>query len=59
MKDVSFAPDPIFGLSIPATCPGVPDGVLRPRDAWSDKALYDAKAKELAERFRAEFKKYA
>ena len=59
LKDVPFAPDPVFGLAIPASCPGVPDGVLRPRDAWPDTAAYDAKAKELAERFRAEFKKYA
>lgn len=59
LKDTPFSPDPVFGLAVPATCPGVPDGVLRPRDAWSDKAAYDAKAKELAERFKSEFKKYA
>jgi phosphoenolpyruvate carboxykinase (ATP) len=59
LADVPFAPDPVFGLSIPASCPGVPDGALRPRDAWPDKAAYDARAKELADRFRAEFKKYA
>ena len=59
LEGVPFAPDPVFGLAVPATCPGVPDGVLRPRDAWADKAAYDAKAKELAERFKAEFKKYA
>jgi phosphoenolpyruvate carboxykinase (ATP) len=55
---VPFAPDPVFGLAVPASCPGVPDGVLRPRDAWADKAAYDARAQELAERFTAEFKKY-
>jgi len=33
--------------------------VLRPRDAWANKAAYDARASELAERFAAEFKKYA
>jgi len=59
LKDVSFHPDPVFGLAVPRTCPGVPDGVLRPRDAWQDKVAYDAKAKELAERFKVEFKKYA
>ncbi|MBY0459668.1 MAG: phosphoenolpyruvate carboxykinase (ATP) [Gemmataceae bacterium] len=59
LKDVPFSPDPVFGLAIPATCPGVPDGVLRPREAWADKSAYDAKAKELAERFKAEFRKYA
>ena len=37
----------------------MPDKVLRPRDAWADKAAYDKSAKELAERFRAEFRKYA
>jgi len=56
---VSFAPDPIFGLAIPARCPGVPDRVLRPRDAWGDKAAYDKSARELAEQFKAEYRKYA
>jgi len=59
LKDVPFTPDPVFGLAISVSCPGVPDEVLRPRDAWPDKAAYDAKAKELAERFKSEFKKYA
>jgi phosphoenolpyruvate carboxykinase (ATP) len=59
LKDVPFVPDPVFGLAIPTSCPGVPTGVLRPRDTWPDKSAYDAKAKELADRFKAEFKKYA
>ena len=59
LDSVSFAADPIFGLAIPASCPGVPERVLRPRDAWPDKAAYDKSAKDLAERFKAEFKKYA
>ncbi len=58
LQDVPFAPDPVFGLAVPATCPGVPETVLRPRDGWPDKAAYDAKAKELAIRFKAEFQKY-
>jgi phosphoenolpyruvate carboxykinase (ATP) len=59
LKDVAFATDPVFALAVPASCPGVPEGVLRPRDSWPDKAAYDKKAKELADRFKAEFKKYA
>jgi phosphoenolpyruvate carboxykinase (ATP) len=59
LNGVAFAPDPVFGLAVPASCPGVPDKVLRPRDAWADKSVYDRKAKELAERFKTEFKKYA
>ena len=59
LEDMSYAPDPVFGLAVPSTCPGVPDRVLRPRDAWPDRAAYDKQAKELAERFKSEFKKYA
>jgi phosphoenolpyruvate carboxykinase (ATP) len=59
LAGASFAPDPVFGLAVPDQCPGVPEKVLRPRDAWPDKAAYDKKAKELAERFKTEFKKYA
>lgn len=58
LANVSFTADPVFGLAVPSSCPGVPDGVLRPRDAWTDKAAYDARAKELAARFATEFKKY-
>jgi phosphoenolpyruvate carboxykinase (ATP) len=59
LRDVAFEPDLVFGLAIPTSCPDVPGEVLRPRDAWPDKAAYDAKAKELADRFKVEFKKYA
>jgi phosphoenolpyruvate carboxykinase (ATP) len=59
LKDVPFSPDPIFGLAIPATCPGVPAEVLRPREAWQDPAAYDTQAQQLAARFREEFQEYA
>jgi phosphoenolpyruvate carboxykinase (ATP) len=58
LERVPFAPEPAFGLAVPASCPGVPDGVLRPRDAWTDRTAYDARAKELAERFQKEYAKY-
>jgi phosphoenolpyruvate carboxykinase (ATP) len=59
LDGVPCAPDPVFGLSVPATCPGVPDGVLRPREAWADKASYDRVAADLAAKFKAEYRKYA
>ena len=48
----AFTPDPVFGLPIPTSVPGVPDEVLNPRNTWKDKDAYDAKAKDLAKRFR-------
>jgi len=54
LKNAKFTPDDIFGLAIPDAIPGgkVPNEVLHPRNTWKDKAAYDAKAKDLAKRFR-------
>ncbi|MBR3336069.1 MAG: phosphoenolpyruvate carboxykinase (ATP), partial [Bacillus sp. (in: Bacteria)] len=38
--------------------PGVPDEVLMPEQTWADKAAYKAKAIELANEFKANFKKF-
>ena len=48
----------IFGLHMPTKVAGVPDEVLDPRNTWSDKAAYDAKAKELAAKFRTNDAKF-
>ncbi len=53
-----FRTEPIFGLSVPVSCPGVDDSVLDPGKTWPDPAEYEVKAKELAERFQAEFAKH-
>ncbi|MDZ7809572.1 MAG: phosphoenolpyruvate carboxykinase (ATP) [Arhodomonas sp.] len=54
-----FIPDPFFGLQVPLTCNGVPDDVLIPRNAWQDGTAYDAKARELASMFEANFAQYS
>jgi phosphoenolpyruvate carboxykinase (ATP) len=51
--------DPIFGVEVPVSCPGVPDEVLRPRATWADPAAYDRQAQELARMFAANFATYA
>jgi phosphoenolpyruvate carboxykinase (ATP) len=59
LEEATFERDPIFGLMVPQACDGVPSEVFRPRETWSDKAAYDAKAKELAGLFRKNFEQYA
>jgi phosphoenolpyruvate carboxykinase (ATP) len=59
LAEVKFNPDPVFGFGVPESCPGVPAEVLNPREAWPDKAAYDAKRAELAGLFIANFKKFS
>lgn len=50
--------DPVFGFRIPKAVEGVDPKVLNPREAWPDKAAYDAQAKRLADLFRDNFRKF-
>jgi phosphoenolpyruvate carboxykinase (ATP) len=59
MANVPCVPDPIFGVLVPQTCPGVSPAVLRPRETWPNAADYDATAKQLARLFRDNFAAYA
>lgn len=58
LEKAHFEPCDVFGLAIPAECPGVPQEVLNPRNTWTDKAAYDNKAKYLAGLFVKNFEKY-
>ena len=51
--------DPFFGLTVPTTCPGVPDAILYPQKTWADPQAYETTARDLAGRFRENFTKYA
>jgi phosphoenolpyruvate carboxykinase (ATP) len=55
---VKTTQDPVFGLHVPVTCPGIPSEVLNPRNTWDDKSGYDAKAKELARKFHDNFRQF-
>ncbi|MBB3906980.1 phosphoenolpyruvate carboxykinase (ATP) [Anoxybacillus rupiensis] len=58
LNNVETVQDPIFGLQIPAHVPGVPDEVLLPKNTWADQEAYEQKAKDLAAKFRENFKKF-
>jgi phosphoenolpyruvate carboxykinase (ATP) len=59
LSGVKFVQDPVFGLHVPASCPGVPEEVLNPRNTWKDKAAYDTQAKDLAGKFKKNFEQFA
>jgi phosphoenolpyruvate carboxykinase (ATP) len=59
LERVPMRPDQAFGLLVPETCPGVPQEVLQPRNAWRDKRAYDETATEVARRFEANFAQFA
>jgi phosphoenolpyruvate carboxykinase (ATP) len=59
LTNIDMTQDPVFGMSIPVECPGVPTEVLNPKSTWYDKKAYDEKAKYLAGLFIKNFEKYA
>jgi phosphoenolpyruvate carboxykinase (ATP) len=59
MASVDFETDPVFGLAVPRSVPGVPSEVLSARKTWADGQAYDAMAAKLAGLFKENFKKYA
>ncbi|WP_372916803.1 phosphoenolpyruvate carboxykinase (ATP) [Salegentibacter sp.] len=58
LEEVEYTKHEIFGLNMPVSCEDVPAEVLNPRNTWKDKMAYDKKAKELANSFKSNFKKY-
>lgn len=58
LDDIPTDVDPVFGLAVPVSVPGVPDEILRPRGTWQDREAYDAAAAKLAGMFRENFTKF-
>jgi phosphoenolpyruvate carboxykinase (ATP) len=59
LENVSFDTLPIFELSFPTSCDGVPSELLNPRNTWQDKSAYDTTAAKLAAKFVKNFEKFA
>ncbi len=59
--DIKNAPTktiPYFNFEVPTELPGVDTKILDPRDTYADTSEWEAKAKDLSERFIKNFKKY-
>jgi phosphoenolpyruvate carboxykinase (ATP) len=59
LDGVETVEDPVFGLAVPTSCPGVPDELLQPRATWADQDAYEEAARDLAQRFADNFEKYS
>jgi phosphoenolpyruvate carboxykinase (ATP) len=49
---------PVFNLEVPTELPGTDSGILDPRDTYADAKQWNAKAKDLADRFIRNFDQY-
>lgn len=58
LDNVKYVKDPIFGIDVPTTCPGVPPEVLIPKQTWNDTKAYDKQAQKLAQMFIDNFKQF-
>lgn len=58
IEQVEMKPLPIFDLAMPQALPNVDPAILDPRDTYADKAQWQAKAEDLAQRFINNFEKY-
>lgn len=56
---VEYIRHDVFGIAIPMSCPEVPAEILNPKNTWDNPELYDIKAVELAQKFNANFNKFA
>ncbi|MFT5860716.1 MAG: phosphoenolpyruvate carboxykinase (ATP) [Flavobacteriaceae bacterium] len=59
LDNVEFKTQPIFELSIPTECEGVPTEVLNPIDTWEDKAAFEETAQNLAAKFIKNFEQFS
>ena len=55
LADVATVTDPLLGLHVPESCPGVPPEILNPRGTWSNKGAYDETAGKLVQMFVKNF----
>lgn len=57
LDEVRYRTDEYFGLSVPVTCPGVPDEVLDPVSTWDRSEEYETQANMLRKQLHDNFDK--
>lgn len=58
LNEVDFITHLVFNLSMPTSCKNVPSDILNPKNTWDDKADYDIKATDLANKFHKNFEQF-
>jgi phosphoenolpyruvate carboxykinase (ATP) len=51
LREVETRRDPVFGVHVPVSVPGVTSEVLDPRGSWPDPEAYDRQARRLKSMF--------
>ena len=59
LNDVPTSREPLFGLHVPVSCPGVPAAILSPSQTWPPGTDYEGQARKLAALFRKNFQKFS
>ena len=59
LDNVNYVNHTVFGIAKPQSCPNVPDEILNPENTWDNPELYNIKAVELAQKFKANFAKFS
>jgi phosphoenolpyruvate carboxykinase (ATP) len=59
LDNVEYMMLPVFNLSVPVYCPGVPSELLNPGSTWDDQDAYVRQTRALADLFIKNFEKYA
>ena len=58
LNNAEFVRDPNFGFEVPVAVAGVDRKLLDPRGAWADGQAYDQTARELVDKFVANFAQF-
>ena len=58
LDNVEYTTLPIFNLSIPTTCPNVPNEILNPKSTWSNPSEWESVAQNLAQQFIKNFQQF-